>query len=1769
MLISHSDRTAVVAWAPVLSRESTALLATATVAGALDASFSTATTLDIVDPLANTNSNSNSTNVSPPTSVSQSNERIFRTLGSVAAPARFGSVAFQLDGTFNRIAWGIAPDLIKRPLGVIAGGLENGELAVWDPRIILDNAANNTSLDPYVFKPFKHKGPVRGVDFNTVDSKFLASGATDGELFVWDLTNPTKPYSPGNRSIRLDDVTAVAWNRMYHYILASASNNGNTVIWDLRNRNEIAAFSHPGGRRQISSIAWNPDSPTQIATASDDDTSPVILMWDLRNSRAPEKVLTGHNKGILNLAWCPKDSDLLLSCGKDNRTIVWNPNSGPNGTVVGDLHISSNWSFEASWCAKNPDLIAVAGFDAKVSVHSLQGISSDANATEDAAVAAATKDALAQDPHAFITGGGFGALPAQHQSSHYSDHKFTLPYPPKWLRRPIGSSWGFGSRLVSFTNVKLADGTTRKRVSIRNVVSEPAFVSRAAELERVNSTLPTAQAPFDELIAYCARMSTPDSINVIGEKDRDVWRFLGIMFEMGSREQVLQFLGFNGSKENDSGIAGTEKLAALLKKLLVSTEPEEQELAVPEDFNEDISGGNTSILGDVTTADDEFAVIAAQNKQLPIKDIPVPTPFKLYSNLPSESADTDALITKALVVGNFETAVRICFGANRLADALMFAVCGGQELLSFAQQEYFKRTRAEKPYIRVLHNVVQGDLFDIVDNAQIDGPEADWKDLLALICTYGKTEDLPALFSTLGKRLELVALGPPSSIGLKTTDWKSKDEKKFAAVLCYLVAGDLSKVLHIWAQREAEEEKLLKASKHAKSILVSRQSSHVLALQSLIEKVQVFRHAIEFVDHELEVGASEQQYSLETLYARYIEYAQVAASQGLVSAAWEILQLVPEGFQAPKVDSLAVDILRDRLYNSGLVRSAVRSSRQPKFPFEFQDIAKAPVPLVPVYNNNSYNQSAGFGFEQNHYNNPLPAVPQNVNRFPSNPGNQYINNYNSGFNNSVAPQSTFGQQSRRANAFAPPPPPPVSGASTQQQYNQSTFAPPLPPTATGQYGANPYATPSQSSSGLPPSSATTGFAPPPPVASRSVSNGMQYVSPQPGNQMAANHSHSGGVPAPSVSSSVPPQQSQEPSASNRFPSGDRSHIKPENLESIVKGLDKLMALCKESKTQPLQRREWEDTERKVGNLFDAINNSEIQEDVLVKLKILVKSAENGDHATAHKTQVELMTTRFSVTSTWIIGVKRVVDTLNQLHLDKIQATQSSQSAGLSTGFSGNNLYAGTPSPQSFPGPLPARASFPPPPPAAAVSGSYGGSSALPPPPPGTASASSATSNIYRAAATAPPPVAESGSFGAFTPPPPSSLNPYGGIRGGPQASTSVSASSPQGHQWNNSATAATGGPRPAGPPPAANNYAGGYSNGSLPAGLPPSSVANNYAGGPPPSRPANSLPPPPPKASQSPYGGRPPVSQDSGAYGGGGGQRQMDIDSGSLAVFDVQAVDMRRLSNVELDDLLRERTRASTQALFDVVFALPIVGDSKEGGAVLAQLPVPTTRLPRALPAPSVNASSTRWEQFAKLKGITKKKKTRREFDETTGRLKVRYGFDERADRSVVPSDWLVEVKNTSAAAQTSTNGNDADDAFSVAAREKSARVAKNAAQNRRNRLESPAAGLTPREARRLHLKAQITDARTATASIGRFDKKAQGEENVKFARPKRKFDDVSANPAVERAKMMKAVEKVNKNVNTEGNLIASKAVSHIAQQKKFGVHSTKKPVKGARKNKR
>jgi len=102
------------------------------------------------------------------------------------------------------------------------------------------------------------------------------------QIYIWDLKDPSKPYTPGTRSTKLDETTAIAWNNHVSHILATSSSTGYTVVWDLRAKREMVALAYSGGagtgggslqgggamaiggRRGMSDVSWHPDNASSV-----------------------------------------------------------------------------------------------------------------------------------------------------------------------------------------------------------------------------------------------------------------------------------------------------------------------------------------------------------------------------------------------------------------------------------------------------------------------------------------------------------------------------------------------------------------------------------------------------------------------------------------------------------------------------------------------------------------------------------------------------------------------------------------------------------------------------------------------------------------------------------------------------------------------------------------------------------------------------------------------------------------------------------------------------------------------------------------------------------------------------------------------------------------------------------------------------------------------------------------------------------------------------------------------------------------------------------------------------------------------------------------------------------------------------------------------------------------------------------------------------------------------------------------------------------------
>eukprot|EP01034_Spumella_vulgaris_P018873 gene18873-24127_t len=113
---------------------------------------------------------------------------------------------------------------------------------------------------------------------------------------------------------------------------------------------------------------------------------------------------------------------------------------------------------------------------------------------------------------------------------------------------------------------------------------------------------------------------------------------------------------------------------------------------------------------------------------------------ELWSMIQSGNA-AEPTIRRAIIVGNFEAAVECCLEAGLMADALLLAQCGDQALRVRTQAVFFEKRRHEHPFLHVLHAVIRNELMAYVQASDLSR----WKETLALLSTYGKSDEFPAL----------------------------------------------------------------------------------------------------------------------------------------------------------------------------------------------------------------------------------------------------------------------------------------------------------------------------------------------------------------------------------------------------------------------------------------------------------------------------------------------------------------------------------------------------------------------------------------------------------------------------------------------------------------------------------------------------------------------------------------------------------------------------------------------------------------------------------------------------------------------------------------------------------------------------------------------------------------------------------------------------------------------------------------------------------------
>ncbi|XP_065074343.1 protein transport protein Sec31A [Ochlerotatus camptorhynchus] len=705
MKIKELQKTVNVAWSPV--QQTPIMLAAGTAAQQLDSSFSTSAALELY-----------SINLSDPS-------YDLELVGSQTSSHRF-----------HKVLWSPFDYGENHPNGLIVGGCESGIIQVYSAAKLLEGE------NGLIAQQDKHNGAVRSMDYNPFQHNLLASGASESEIFIWDLNNTTMPMSPGQKIQPYEDIQGLAWNRQVQHILASVFPS-RCVIWDLRKNEPIIKLSDTQTRVRWRAVQWHPEVATQLWMASEEDQAPSIQLWDLRYATAPAKSFHIHQRGVLGLTWCSKDFDLVASCGKDNKIYCWNQNSeDPNGEILSELATTNQWNFDVAWCPRNPALIAGSSFDGNVTVYSIfGGVHQQVQTVNKIADSFPGMESIGHEPVHQLT--------AQVQPTCND-----LKRAPKWLKRPAGACFGFGGKLITFNG-------TNRWITVNQVITDPELVDRSNRLEQV-----LAEGSFAD---YCRQKA--DQTN--DQHSRFLWYFLKANFEENPHAEMLNLLGYHAED--------------IVNKFKKYTDSSKETMTPPAEPVNPVDSLTDQMAGLSRTMDNNavFDAIAAGNKMLndPNSSTEVEpksdeTEKKTYCPYRIRTGqDSEGLICEALLTGNLEAAVELCMNAGKTTEALILAMNGGSELLARVQLRYLKNS--ESYLANIISALVTEDWSGVVTQCTIDS----WKEALVAALTHCKNQ-LPLLCERLGERLQIEA-------GTDT-------ELARNAIFCYICAGSTERLVEAW-----------------------------------------------------------------------------------------------------------------------------------------------------------------------------------------------------------------------------------------------------------------------------------------------------------------------------------------------------------------------------------------------------------------------------------------------------------------------------------------------------------------------------------------------------------------------------------------------------------------------------------------------------------------------------------------------------------------------------------------------------------------------------------------------------------------------------------------------------------------------------------------------------------------------------------------------------------------------------------------------------------
>merc|ERR1719461_2355504 len=94
---------------------------------------------------------------------------------------------------FEMLTWGTFKPTESIPLGLIAGGMDDGSITIWNPYNLMSSSASMRHKALIGTHSDKHKQKITAMAFD--NKSYLATADVGESLWMWNLTKPTTPIA--------------------------------------------------------------------------------------------------------------------------------------------------------------------------------------------------------------------------------------------------------------------------------------------------------------------------------------------------------------------------------------------------------------------------------------------------------------------------------------------------------------------------------------------------------------------------------------------------------------------------------------------------------------------------------------------------------------------------------------------------------------------------------------------------------------------------------------------------------------------------------------------------------------------------------------------------------------------------------------------------------------------------------------------------------------------------------------------------------------------------------------------------------------------------------------------------------------------------------------------------------------------------------------------------------------------------------------------------------------------------------------------------------------------------------------------------------------------------------------------------------------------------------------------------------------------------------------------------------------------------------------